>query len=140
MSVRSTGDRAEQSAPQTAHYFVCAARGHFCFCVLLAFKADAQKAKFGFIFISVRDNVLMEKQAPCHCRDTDDSQFGATRRRKGEIFFSGNISLILQRKNCIVVVWFVCRCSGMCSQGKSPRERVKSCRSATPVQQYVLLK
>lgn len=62
MSVRSTGDRAEQSAPQTAHYFVCAARGHFCFFVLLAFKADAQKAKFGIIFISVRDNVLMENK------------------------------------------------------------------------------
>lgn len=60
MSVRSTGNRAEQSAPQTAHYFVCAARGHFCF--LVAFKADAQKAKFGFIFISVRDNVLMENK------------------------------------------------------------------------------
>lgn len=54
MWVRSTGDRAEQSAPQTAHYFVCAARGHFWILyfifiylfISVPFYAGAQKANF----------------------------------------------------------------------------------------------
>lgn len=61
----------------------------------------------------------------------NDSQFGTTQRRQGGNF-PGNIILILQRKKKkkkgVVGVCFVCRCSGMCSQGSSPCQRVKSCR------------
>lgn len=44
MSVRSTGARAQHSAPQTAHYSVC---GTYAAFLLVALKADVQKGKFG---------------------------------------------------------------------------------------------
>lgn len=87
MSVRSTGNRAEQSAPQTAHYFVCAARGHFCFLFFGGFQRRCAKGQIQIHFYISKRQRSHGKQAPCHCRDTVDSQFGATQRRKGEIFF-----------------------------------------------------
>lgn len=43
--------------------------------------------------------------------------------------FTGNVILILQGGKMVVGVWFVCCRAGMCSQGNSPCERVKSCRN-----------
>lgn len=78
---------------------------HLChfFFFFAAFETDVRKGKAPFYWLTVENH---------------------TEAKGGN--FPGKIVRIPKRQKC---VWFVRCCSGMCSQGNSPRDKVKSYRN-----------